>query len=140
MAQYRFEFNGNPEYTTVHVSERLTDQPYSVSQTFMHKGRYTQEDMNLYALLMSVEGVTEIRIGKYNVSIKRGCVYSKQEICESVIEAIKGWVKMQTGVTDWKQQPTYRQDLAIVQCPECVAEQERAIRESMRDFETTDLE
>jgi hypothetical protein len=132
--RYRYEYNGNPDYVTLHVTERLIDEKF-VCDT-VEGG---EESSQLRALLLGCVGVIEISLHPYDISAKRGSAFDRDEVLDSLRDTLKAWLSLK-GVSEegWEQLKTIRADISMMQCSACREEQQREMARAMRDFDTLD--
>lgn len=138
MPKYRFEYNGNPEYVTLHVTERLLDADGFVSR--LCSEGITSPISELLNLLNGCDGVEDANIRPYSITAKRGTAFERDEVLNALLEVFKIWFKVQGIETlGWTQLPTLRSDISAVQCTGCRKEQQQEMRRTMRDFDTLEF-
>lgn len=143
--KYRFEYNGNPDYVTLHVTERLIESDYVSGSSYMFGKDIPARDQELYTLMHGVPGVEDgsalgdITIRPYSVGCQRGKAFDRDEVLASVLERLQMILTMR-GVLrageSLEKLPTLRTDLDNNQCHECRAENERAWKEFAREGDT----
>lgn len=132
MISYRYEYNGNSEYVTLHVTHKLTESD------FVNKNvDGTLGDRELLAVMSRVVGASEVSIRPYEVALHRGAAFERDEVLDAAWETLKMWLSTQgIDCSDAIQKPTIRSDISVMQCPECQAEQDREMARSMRDLDS----
>jgi hypothetical protein len=132
--KYRFQYCGNPEYVTLHVSFRLTDNRYVSTSIRTDETR----DAELLALIQGVDGVDgEANFHPYEVTVKRGAAFTREEVLKHLLATVVFWGKAAGRVADDEeliQEPTIRQDIAVKMCPECQALHDEAMKQLDRDM------
>lgn len=133
--KYRYEYNGNPEFVTLHVTEKLIEEGFGyVSDMIEAK---TQELAELHNLLKGAKGAVEVSIRPYEVTTKRGRAFDRDEVLDSLRDILRAWLSLSRGISEeWEQLKTLRSDITMIQCESCREEQRREIARSMRDFDT----
>jgi hypothetical protein len=126
--KYRFEYNGNPEYVTLHLTHKLIESTY-VSNSC----EGTIEEENLRIILNGVDGVVEASLHPYEITIKYGMAFEREDILRGTLEITKMYLYSQ-GISDqeWEQLPTLRSDILSHICKQCEAEQNE-MWDSIRD-------
>ena len=130
--KYRFEYNGNPVYVSIHFTELVTESGFVSSIT----DKATEEDKQLIGLLTGCKGVvggglmSSISLDSYRVTCARGAAFEREDVLLAMLEIMKIWFSISLAQElEWEQLPTLRSDLACKKCPACQAEQEREMRE-----------
>lgn len=129
--KYRFEYNGNPEYVTLHVTEQVAERFYHRTSSDA-----TDSELMLAAAISGVPGVLEVSLDKYSVTCAHGLAFSHDDVLKGIVEVLKSFIGF--GQV-WEQLPTLRSDINMHQCPACMAEQNAMMREYMRDSDTREL-
>jgi hypothetical protein len=132
--KYRFEWNGNPDYVTLHITERLADG--YVSATIVGA---SDKDKYTLGLLNGALGAEEVSLRDYSVSIKRGAAFDRDDVLKSALEILLMHLRMSGIVNDddtVEQLPTLRSDILQIKCSDCVREERREMELSMRTWDT----
>lgn len=84
MTKYRYQYNQNPEYVTVHVDgERL------IYTSFINDAvRGFQKDNDLHKTLLAVPGVEEINIHPYSVTARIGRAFDRTDILDDLLDIL----------------------------------------------------
>jgi hypothetical protein len=129
--KYRYEYNGNTEYVTLHLTEAL------ISCDFLSKfaSNATAEDNFRLGLFEVVKGVTDITLRRYSVTAKRGAAFDRDAILDSLLEIARMIFSWEES---WTALPTLRSDINYHMCEQCVAERNREAAIAMRDFDALD--
>ena len=90
---YRFEYNGNPEFVTLHLTERLTEQDFA-NEIVEAKD---QDTRTLYVILKGSRGAAEISLRPYSVTIKRGTAFDRDEALGAALENLKTYFAVERG-------------------------------------------
>lgn len=132
--KYRIEYMGNPDYVTLHVTVKLTDENF-VNDIVTTTDTATNE---LYSLCKDVHGAQEISLHPYSISLKRGGAFDRDEVVMNCLEGLKPWFSINHGVDTFEQLPTLRSDLMYKKCRECQKVEDREWAELARDMDTRD--
>jgi hypothetical protein len=127
--RYRFEYNGNPEYVTVHVDKWLTDKYVSTLVEGDTEGKELMNDIN------SAKGVDNDVIGSsihsYSVTVKVAMAFDRLEVLEGVLATIVVWLQAKGIIAENEELvrgEDIRNDIKVMQCPECARIQEEEMR------------
>ena len=132
--KFRYEFNGNHEYVTLHVTERLIDSDfYNKTIKVMRDDPKARE---LLTLMSGARGVQEVSIRPYEITARRGSAFDRLEVLDSLRDQLKIWFEVQGLREDWTQLPTLRSDILGHQCAQCAQEQAELMRRLAGDFDT----
>ena len=84
-----------------------------------------------------VRGATDVSLRPYSVTLQRGSAFGRDEVLQAAWETLRMWLSLRVAPEEpFTQMPTLRQDIALRQCSACREEQDRAMEEFMRDFDT----
>ncbi len=132
---YQFEYCGNKEYVRLHVTEELIESSFICNTV---EGN-TESEKQLYILMKRVKGVVETDLRRYTVTFRIGIAFDRDTVLQSGLEYLKIWFVQQGILEEGEnlvQLPTLRNDINYHMCEQCVAEQEKLMKETFRDFDT----
>lgn len=134
--KYRFEWNGNPDYVTLHVGVKLIEGNF-VSRDGVCSG--TDDEHTLMALMKGVPGVIEVNLRPYSITLKRALVFDRDEVLMAALEPLRLWLEMQGKIEPgekFEQGKTIREDIQMILCPECKRLQDEEIARCWREIDS----
>ncbi len=132
--KWRFEWNGNPDYVTLHVTERVADGFVSD----MISGA-TEKDRSLLSIMRGVVGAEDVSLRDYSVTIKRGAAFDRDDVLRSALELLLMHLRLSGILNDddpVEQLPTLRSDILSIKCHACLEDEQREMESTMREWDT----
>lgn len=74
--RYSIELNGNPNYLTVHLDKRISDNPY-METYFEPQDNMPQERVKLLTDLFAIDGIKEVSIRRFEIAFVRGVMFDR---------------------------------------------------------------
>jgi Scaffold protein Nfu/NifU N terminal len=81
----QFEFYPNPNRMCVHLSQRLSDDR---AVTFWHKSHNVDEQPSYVLKIFEIDGITEVTLQQYSISLEKGSVFEWEDILFEVINVL----------------------------------------------------
>jgi len=136
--RYRFEYNGNPDFVTLHVSKRLIAERYACLSL---SDSLSPETVELLQLIASVDGVDggsiSVSIQPYSVCVAYAKAFTSLEVLESLLATVMIYLQSRFMIAENEplvKGEDIRSDIKNMMCPECQRIQEAEMKELYRDM------
>lgn len=130
----RFEYCGNTDCVTVHVTEPLLEQELGFVSSSVEG---ESADNKLLALLKNIPGAEDVSIRKYSTTVTKGLAFSRDEVLESTLTALLYWFSAKgVDISNVQRLSLLREDIRQIKCRDCQAEMNAEMERSWKDLDT----